>query len=65
MTGYLLDTNVLSEYSRVAGPDRGIRSWVESTSRSVQYVSVITLAEIEKGIELLTPGRVCLGSVDG
>jgi len=57
MTGYLLDTNVLSEYSRVAGPDRGVRSWVESTSRSVQYVSVITLAEIEKGIELLTPGR--------
>lgn len=57
MTGYLLDTNVLSEYSRVGGPDPGVRSWVESTSRSVQYVSVITLAEIEKGIELLAPGR--------
>ena len=57
MTGYVIDTNVLSEYSRVAGPDSGGRRWVESTSRASQYVSVITLAEVEKGIELLAPGR--------
>lgn len=57
MSGFLIDTNVLSEYNHPAGPNPGVRHWLETTERTVQYVSVITLAEIQKGIELLRPGK--------
>jgi hypothetical protein len=39
------------------GPDAGVKRWLETTARDLQHVSVITLAEIEKGIELLSPGK--------
>ncbi|MBS1826767.1 MAG: type II toxin-antitoxin system VapC family toxin [Acidobacteria bacterium] len=56
MNGFLIDTNVLSEYN-LPGPDPGVRAWLETTHRSLQFVSVLTLAEIQKGIALLEPGR--------
>jgi hypothetical protein len=57
MNGFLIDTNVLSEYRRLGGPDAGVRRWLETTDLQSQYVSVITLAEIQKGIELLAQGK--------
>ncbi len=57
MGGFLIDTNVLSEYNRPGGPDAGVKRWLETTDRQSQYVSVITLAEIQKGIELLAEGK--------
>jgi predicted nucleic acid-binding protein len=57
MSGFLIDTNVLSEYNRPEGPDGGVKRWLETTDRRVQHVSVITLAEIQKGIELLAEGK--------
>lgn len=57
MSGFLIDTNVLSEYSRSGSPDAGVKQWLEHTDRQAQYVSVITLAEIHKGIELLRDGK--------
>ena len=57
MNGYLVDTNVLSEYNRPGTPDIGVKRWLETTARETQYVSVITLAEIQKGIELLADGK--------
>jgi toxin FitB len=57
MTGFLIDTNVLSDYNHPGGPNSGVRRWLETTNRDSQYVSVITLAEIQKGIELLASGR--------
>ena len=57
MNGFLIDTNVLSEYNRVAPPDPGVKRWLESTPREQQYISVITLAEIQKGIELLPSSK--------
>ncbi len=57
MSGFLIDTNVLSEYNRTGGPDAGVKRWLETTDRQIQYVSVITLAEIQKGIELLATGK--------
>ena len=57
MNGFLIDTNVLSEYSRPEGPDVLVRAWLETAPRELQYVSVINLAEIKKGIELLAEGR--------
>jgi hypothetical protein len=57
MSGFLIDTNVLSEYNRPGGPNAGVKRWLETTDRSSQFVSVITLAEIQKGIELLDEGK--------
>ena len=57
MNGFLIDTNVLSEYNQPRGPDAGVKSWLETTDRRSQHVSVITLAEIQKGIELLAEGK--------
>jgi predicted nucleic acid-binding protein len=57
MSGFLIDTNVLSEYNRPGGPDAGVKGWLETTDRQSQHVSVITLAEIQKGIELLAEGK--------
>ena len=57
MNGFLIDTNVLSEYNRPGSPNVGVKRWLETTDRESQYVSVITLAEIQKGIELLVEGK--------
>ncbi|MEO7145163.1 MAG: type II toxin-antitoxin system VapC family toxin [Bryobacteraceae bacterium] len=57
MSSFPIDTNVLSEYNRPGGPDEGVKRWLETTDRLSQYVSVITLAEIQKGIELLADGK--------
>ena len=50
MRGYLIDTNVVSEYNREQLPHPGVVKWLEKTPEASQYVSVMTLAEIEKGI---------------
>ena len=57
MNGFLIDTNVLSEYNRPGKPDAGVKQWLETTERDLQYVSVLSLAEIQKGIELLSIGK--------
>ena len=30
MSGFLIDTNVLSEYNRPGGPDAGVKRWLEN-----------------------------------
>jgi predicted nucleic acid-binding protein len=57
MNGFLIDTNILSEYNRPGVPNAGVKRWLETTARELQHVSVITLAEIQKGIELLDEGK--------
>jgi predicted nucleic acid-binding protein len=57
MSGFPIDTNVLSDYNRRGGPDASVRRWLETTDRQSQYVSILTLAEIQKGIELLAEGK--------
>jgi hypothetical protein len=57
MNGFLIGTNVLSGYNRPGGPDAGVKHWLETTDRQSQHVSVITLAEIQKGIDLLAEGK--------
>jgi predicted nucleic acid-binding protein len=56
MTGYLLDTNVVSEYSRPRPPDAGVKRWVDAQSEDSLYLSVLTLGEIRKGTTLLPSG---------
>ena len=57
MTGFLLDTNVLSEFARVGEPDRHVDRWLKTTAEESLFASVLTFAEIRRGIELLPPGK--------
>ena len=57
MRGFLIDTNVLSEFSRRVAPDWRVKSWLGAASAGSLYVSVLTLAEIRRGIELLPQGK--------
>jgi hypothetical protein len=57
VTGFLLDTNVLSEFARTGQPDRHVDLWLKTTAEESLFASVLTLAEIRRGIELLPPGK--------
>ena len=58
MSGFLLDTNVLSEFSRSAiPPNQNVKRWVESAPPDTLFTSVLSIGEIRKGIELLAPGK--------
>jgi predicted nucleic acid-binding protein len=52
VTGWLLDTNVLSELRRTK-PDAKVVRFVAGQSLDLLYVSVVTFAEIRFGIELV------------
>ena len=49
---YLLDTCVLSEFIR-RQPDQRVIDWLDSIDEENCYISVITLGEIQHGIERL------------
>lgn len=52
MSGFLLDTNVVSELVRPR-PEAKVKSWVAAADEELLYLSVLTLGEIRKGIALL------------
>lgn len=49
---YLLDTCVLSEFTR-RQPDPRVIAWLDSMDEEKLYISVITVGEIQRGIERL------------
>lgn len=49
MSGFLLDTNVISELVRPK-PEPRVAAWIEATDEGLLYLSVLTLGEIRKGI---------------
>jgi len=54
VSGFLLDTNVLSEFSRSAiPPNLNVQHWMESANPDQLFTSVLSVGEIRKGIELL------------
>jgi toxin FitB len=57
VSGFLVDTNVLSEFSRRGEPDQRVKSWLKAAAPGSLYVSVLTLAELRRGIELLPPSK--------
>ncbi|MFI5090690.1 MAG: type II toxin-antitoxin system VapC family toxin [Terriglobales bacterium] len=63
MSGFLLDTNVVSELVR-GKPDPKVTAWVEGTAEDLLHLSVLTLGEIRKGIASLPAGsrRVALAA---
>jgi len=52
LAGFLLDTNVVSELMKPR-PSRPVVAWVDQTPEPLIHLSVITLGEIRKGIDLL------------
>ncbi|HTY51494.1 MAG TPA: type II toxin-antitoxin system VapC family toxin [Steroidobacteraceae bacterium] len=52
MTGWLLDTNIISELRRPK-PETKVLAFVRGQPLEALYISVVTLAEIRFGIELL------------
>lgn len=52
MTGWLLDTNILSELRR-AKPEPRVLAFIASQKLDLLFVSAVTLAEIRFGIELV------------
>jgi predicted nucleic acid-binding protein len=53
VSGFLLDTNIISELVK-AKPDVKVTAWIELADESLLYLSVLTLGEIRKGIASLT-----------
>jgi predicted nucleic acid-binding protein len=52
VTGWLLDTNILSELRRPK-PERKVLAFVAAQPLELLYISTVTLAEMRFGIELL------------
>jgi toxin FitB len=55
VSGYLLDTNVLSELRKRDRANRKVLAWFESVEDSELFLSVLVLGEIRKGIEQVRP----------
>ena len=53
---YLLDTNVLSEVRRPQ-PDHQVLAWLDQVDEDRTYLSVISIAEIARGVALMEEGR--------
>ncbi len=53
---YVLDTNVISELI-AKQPDKRVVEWLDQLDPHTVYLSVITIGEIRKGIEKLTPSK--------
>lgn len=52
MTGYLLDTNIVSELRKGRRMHPQVARWIDVRHRRELYLSVITLAELRRGIAL-------------
>jgi predicted nucleic acid-binding protein len=51
MKGYLLDTNLVSEWRKGDRCDPGVRTWFEQAEAEELFISVLVLGEIRQGIE--------------
>ena len=56
MSGFLLDTNIVSELVKPK-PEANVTEWIENTDESLLYLSVLTLGEIRRGIAALPQSR--------
>ena len=56
MSGFLLDTNVISELVKPR-PEANVTAWIEGTDESLLYLSVLTFGEIRRGISVLSQSR--------
>ena len=54
MKGFLLDTNVVSDLRKGPRMNAGVAAWYDRRDRRELFISVITLAEIRRGIRLIS-----------
>jgi predicted nucleic acid-binding protein len=52
---FLLDTNVLSEWTKPR-PNSGVVAWLADIDEDRVFISVVTFAELRHGIERMAPG---------
>lgn len=53
MTGYLIDTNVISEARRGQRANSGVRRWFESHADQDLWISVLVVGELRRGSALI------------
>jgi toxin FitB len=53
---FLLDTNVVSEWTKPR-PNSGVIKWLSECDEDRVFLSVVTVAELRHGIELLAAGQ--------
>ncbi|MBL8233395.1 MAG: type II toxin-antitoxin system VapC family toxin [Bryobacterales bacterium] len=56
MNGFLVDTNVISEFVKPQ-PDSRVIQWLDAVDSQLLFASVVTFGEIRLGIEDLPPGK--------
>jgi toxin FitB len=56
MSGFLLDTNCISELVRPK-PEPRVLNWMEAADEATLYLSVLTVGEIRKGVAGLTQSK--------
>jgi toxin FitB len=56
MSGFLLDTNCISELVR-SNPEPRVLNWMEAADEAMLYLSVLTVGEIRKGLVGLDQGQ--------
>jgi predicted nucleic acid-binding protein len=56
MSGFLLDTNCISEVVRLK-PEPRVMAWMEGAEESLLYLSVLTMGEIRKGLAALQQSK--------
>ena len=55
MSGFLIDTNVISEILRAA-PDIRVAAWSRRLNKQSLFLSVISMGELRKGLTILPQG---------
>jgi predicted nucleic acid-binding protein len=53
---FLLDTNIVAEWAKPR-PNAGVVEWLAEADEDRVFVSVVTIAEVRRGIERLPAGR--------
>lgn len=53
MTGYLVDTTVLSALRKGARCDPGVAAWFDDRAHDEIFLSVLTVGELERGVMLV------------
>lgn len=62
---YLIDSNVVAEFRKfpIGRANSSVVSWAESVSPESMFISVITLMELEKGVQLKARSDPAAGEV--
>ena len=55
MSGFLVDTNVISEVLRPA-PDAKVISWSQDVPKDLLFLSVVSMGELRKGLTVMPAG---------